>query len=60
MERAIINFTISITFSIFDIFLWDGKGAFLIAGYNTMPDSEKAKYNEIALCKFIGENYVWY
>lgn len=31
-----------------------GKGAFLIAGYNTMPKKEKAKYDIVALCKFMG------
>lgn len=32
-----------------------GKGAFLIAGYNTLPEEEKAKYNETALAKFMGK-----
>ncbi|MCL1858392.1 MAG: DUF3784 domain-containing protein [Oscillospiraceae bacterium] len=32
-----------------------GKGAFLIAGYNTMSKAEKEKYNKTALCKFIGK-----
>lgn len=32
-----------------------GKGAFLIAGYNTMPKKEKAKYDVVALCKFMGK-----
>ncbi|WP_369902054.1 DUF3784 domain-containing protein [Bacillus manliponensis] len=32
-----------------------GKGAFLIAGYNTLPDSKKEQYNEIELCKFMGK-----
>jgi hypothetical protein len=32
-----------------------GKGAFLIAGYNTKPKEEKAKYDEVALCKFMGK-----
>ena len=30
-----------------------GKGAFLIAGYNTASREEKAKYDEKALCRFI-------
>ena len=32
-----------------------GKGAFLIAGYNTLPKAEKAKYDTVALCKFMGK-----
>ena len=32
-----------------------GKGAFLIAGYNTAPREEKAKYDEKALCRFMGK-----
>ena len=31
-----------------------GKGAFLIAGYNTAPRAKKAKYDEKALCRFMG------
>ena len=30
-----------------------GKGAFLIAGYNTASREEKAKYDEKALCRFM-------
>lgn len=31
------------------IALLQGKGAWLIAGYNTLSDEEKAKYDELAL-----------
>ena len=31
-----------------------GKGAFLIAGYNTMPKEKKARYDKNALCRFMG------
>ena len=37
------------------IALLQGKGAWLIAGYNTLPDDEKAKYDELALCKATGK-----
>lgn len=37
------------------IILLSGKGAFLIAGYNTMSENDKKKYNEEALCKFMGK-----
>lgn len=32
-----------------------GKGAFLIAGYNTMSEKEKAQYDEKALCRSMGK-----
>ena len=35
-----------------------GKGAFLIAGYNTAPKREKEKYDEQALCRFMGKMMV--
>lgn len=36
------------------IALLRGKGAWLIAGYNTANDKEKAKYNEKRLCRVTG------
>lgn len=35
--------------------LISGRGADLIAGYNTAGKSEKEKYDNVALCKFIGK-----
>lgn len=35
------------------IFLWHGKGSWLIAGYNTLSEKEKKKYNKKALCRFM-------
>ncbi|MGN9095977.1 DUF3784 domain-containing protein [Flintibacter porci] len=32
-----------------------GKGAFLIAGYNNASKAEKARYDEKALCRFMGK-----
>ena len=32
-----------------------GKGAFLIAGYNTMPRAKKERYDQRALCRFMGK-----
>jgi hypothetical protein len=31
-----------------------GKGSWLIAGYNTAPPAEKARYDQAALCRFMG------
>lgn len=52
---ALVNLVILIPFLIFAMILSKGKGAFLLAGYNTMSESEKAQYNEVALCKFMGK-----
>lgn len=35
--------------------LLSGRGAFLISGYNMLPKAEKAKWNEKALCRFMGK-----
>lgn len=40
---------------VFGVILSMGKGASLIAGYNTMPKKEKEEYDEKALCKFMGK-----
>lgn len=55
MTGAAINLLLVIPFLVLAFFLSRGKGAFLIAGYNTMPKEEKAKYDEVALCKFMGK-----
>ncbi|OZS76699.1 hypothetical protein CF394_15320 [Tetzosporium hominis] len=55
MSPAIINLLLVIPFLVMAYFLSQGKGAFLIAGYNTMSKKEKAKYDELALCKFMSK-----
>lgn len=52
---VIISGIIIIVFIALGFVLMRGKGAFLIAGYNPMPEDEKAKYDVIALCKFMGK-----
>lgn len=42
-------------FVVLGIVFINGKGSFLIAGYNTAPPEEKEKYDEVALCKFMGK-----
>ncbi len=37
------------------MFFSQGKGAFLIAGYNTASKAEKARYDEKTLCRFMGK-----
>ena len=34
---------------------YSGRGAFLIAGYNTMSKAKKARYDKAALCRFMGK-----
>ena len=36
-------------------FLLAGRGTWLIAGYNTMPKEERERYDERALCRFMGK-----
>lgn len=55
MTGTILNLLLVVPFLIMAYFLSQGKGAFLIAGYNTMPREEKANYDEIALCKFMSK-----
>lgn len=51
----IILFFIFVVFLLFGIMLSLGKWAFLISGYNMMSEEEKKKYNEKAMCKFMGK-----
>jgi Ca2+/Na+ antiporter len=37
------------------ILFLNGKGAFLIAGFNTKSKEEQAQYDQTALCKFMGK-----
>ncbi len=55
MDGAIADFIGFFVFLILAIVFSNGRGAFLIAGYNTLPAREKAKYDEVALCKFMGK-----
>lgn len=45
---------IAAVLAILSIVLLTGKGAFLIAGYNTANKKEKAKYDEKKLCRVVG------
>ena len=40
---------------VLSVILLMGKGAWLLAGYNTLGKEEKAQYDSVALCKFIGK-----
>lgn len=51
----LILFATIILFLALSLYLLQGKGGFLIAGYNTLPKEEKEKYDEAALCKAMGK-----
>lgn len=46
---------LALPFFIFAITLSKGKGASLLSGYNALSDEEKAQYDEVALCRFMGK-----
>lgn len=54
MVGSIITLVIALIFLVLSIVLFCGKGGWLIAGYNTMDDKEKQKYDEKKLCKAAG------
>ena len=51
----IANAVMAALFVLLGIPFFRGKGAFLIAGYNTASAAEKARYGEKALCRFMGK-----
>ena len=50
-----ISFFIIGIFITIGAFLSTGKGGWLIAGYNRLSKEEKEKFDEPALCKFMGK-----
>lgn len=55
LNESIVYFVILVPMLVFAIVLSRGKGASLLAGYNTMSESKKETYDEVALCKFMGK-----
>lgn len=51
---VIILLVVALLFLIISIFLFLGKGKWLIAGYNTLSKEEQKKYDEKKLCKAVG------
>ena len=47
----LVFFGISALLFLLGVLLARGKGAWLIAGYNTMSEAEKATWDEAALCR---------
>ncbi len=50
-----VHYVIVGAFILLGIVFSQGKGAGLIAGYNTAPSAKKAEYDEKALCHFMGK-----
>ncbi|QZY88295.1 DUF3784 domain-containing protein [Exiguobacterium acetylicum] len=55
VSESIVYFVILIPLLVFAIVLSKGKGASLLAGYNTLSESKKQDYDEVALCQFMGK-----
>lgn len=45
------DYILYVVLAIFAIAFWNEKGSWLFAGYNTMSDKEKQKYNYKKLCR---------
>ena len=54
MLYFMVMFSTAVLLIVPSLFLLAGKGAFLIAGYNTASAAEKAAYNEKRLCRITG------
>lgn len=54
MSGVIILLVMALLFLVISLFLLNGKGAWLIAGYNTASQEEREKYNEKKLCRAVG------
>ena len=52
---VIIQLIFVALFVVLGILFFKGKGTFLIAGYNTSSREKRAKYDEKALCRFMGK-----
>jgi hypothetical protein len=53
-ESDVYSIALGIIVCALGIVLLTGYGAFLIAGYNTISATEKGRYDESKLCRFVG------
>ena len=51
---SVIVAIVVIPFLVISIIFLNGKGADMIAGFNTMSKEEQAKYDKKAMCRFVG------
>ncbi len=54
----IITGLIGLIVIVFAVILLSGRGANLLAGFNTLSDDEKKEYDEKALSKFVGKIFL--
>lgn len=52
-----IMYVVAAVFALMTILFLCGRGGWLIAGYNTMPEEEKAKYDEKKMCRGMGVGF---
>lgn len=52
-----IMYVVAAIFALMTIWFWCGRGSWLIAGYNTMSEEEKAKFDEKKLCRGMGVGF---
>lgn len=50
-----VRFAVALLFAVFGVIFLRGKGAVLIAGYNTSSAEEKERIDEKKLCRFMGK-----
>ena len=55
MLGLLLDIIVMIAFIVYGTALWQGKGASLLSGYNTMPIEKKRRINERALLKFMAK-----
>lgn len=55
LETGIVFGGIILLFFVLSAFFWSGKGAGLIAGYNTASPEEKNRMDGKALCRFMAK-----
>jgi len=53
--EIVIGIATGLPLIVLGIVLLTGRGAILIAGYNTLPKSKKEEYDTNGLCKFVGK-----
>lgn len=51
----VVHASVALLFIVLGIVFISGKGAFLIAGYNTLSRADKEQYDEKSLCRFMGK-----
>lgn len=60
LTAFLFELAFALLFAVLGIVLWNGKGAWLIAGYNTSSKAEKSTYDEKSLCRFVAKLMFFY